>query len=310
MKQKTLKILSTSIMISIILCCFTNNTISQKISNSGIDVKDDELDQSQEFCNQSGILGNESGELKLQIAQSFKPEKEILTRVQILLGRSEVLYSPCVVSIKEELDSEILATALVYPSEIPFADDPVNLSNLSWITFNFNDLTVNTTKSYYIVISTGAVENYYVYGYSDENVYSNGSLYTSSDLLVWENTTYDLCFRTYGADAAQPDVVVTNIIGSFLGGIKGIIVKVNNTGGANATDVQVNVSITGGIFGLVNLEYNETFSSINASEEKQINVSGAFGLGFVTVNVTVQDDAVSRTCFIIGRRILVPPTLF
>lgn len=297
-------------MISIILCCFTNNTISQKISNSGIGITEDEIDQAQEFCNQSGILGNESGELSILIAQSFKPEKEILTRVQILLGRSLEIISPCIVSIKEELDSEDLATAIVSPDEIPFADDPVNLSNLSWITFNFNDLTVNTTKTYFIVVYTLAMVNYYVYGYSDENVYSNGSLYTATDFIVWENTTYDLCFRTYGADAAQPDVVITNVIGSFLGGIKGIIVKVNNTGGANATDVQVNVSITGGIFGLVNLEYNETFSSINVSEEKQINVTGAFGLGFVTVNVTVQDDAISKTCFIIGRRILVPPTLF
>jgi len=308
MKQKTLRIISISIMISVVLCSFANNTISQKISNSGIDIKDDEIDQFQELCNSSGILGNETGELSILVAQSFKPEKPILTRVQILLGKnSDELISPCFVAIREDLDGEDLALKEIMPAEIPLADDPVNLSNISWITFNFNDLTLNTSKSYYMVVFTLAIINYYVYGFSNEDVYSNGSLHTATanDVIVWENTTYDLCFRTYGADAGQPDVVVTNMMGSFMAGVKGLKIFINNTGGANATDVHVNVTIKGGFLGLVNVEYNVTFASINMSEEKNITVGGSFGIGLAKVNVTIEDQTISRNCFILFRRILV-----
>lgn len=308
MKQKTLKILSISLMISMILCCFTGSTVSKQMTS--LDAAD-ELDQFQVYCNHSGLLGNVTEQVAAKIAQSFKPEKEILTSVQVLLGRSLLAHKPCNIAIREELDGENLAYANVSFTEIPIVDNPVNLSNLSWIDFNFDDISVNTSKTYYLVVYSdpALLLNLYAYGYTDEELYENGTLYKKSVIsdvpTEWEDTTFDLCFKTFGADEGYPDLEIISIVGSIVAG-QGVSVKVKNSGGANATDVVVNITITGGFLGLINKEISVTIASINVSEEIEIEAT-ASGIGRISINVIVQGDTVIKSGFIIGRYIFVLP---
>jgi len=308
MKQKTLKILSISLMVSMVLCCYTGSTISKHIAS----LEEDEIDQVQDYCDETGIVGNSTEELSVMIAQSFKPGKEMLTKVEIMLAKTLLSNMPCALAIKDNLYGDNLAVTNVSASEIPTAIDETDLVNMSWVEFNFEDIFVDVNETYYIVVyAEPGFCNYFVFGYSTEDVYENGSLYTSYQMgdIVWEEAafgTQDLCFRTYGADEPQPDVRIESIIGSFSSGQNGIIVSVKNNGGANATDVTVNVTISGGFLGLVNNSASVTFASINISEIKEFQVS-AFGLGRVKINATVGDEILAKSGFIIFKRIFILP---
>ena len=55
-----------------------------------------------------------------------------------------------------------------------------------------------------------------------------------------------------------------------------------------ATEIKWSIKVTGGIFGLVNAEFGETISSMSANNQEEISTGLFFGLGPISINVTVE----------------------
>jgi len=69
-------------------------------------------------------------------AQSFVPQNEILTRIELNIMRNETTIYDIIVAIRENLNGEDLAYIHLYPEDI-------NLLNFSWIEFLFRTLDEN-----------------------------------------------------------------------------------------------------------------------------------------------------------------------
>ena len=305
MNQKTGRIIVISIIISLVLCNFTLNASSQDMQTNEIFF--DELDQSQETYNEMLIFGNLTEEMSTIIAQSFKPQKEILTRVQILMGKNLLTHQPCTLTIREELTGENLATASVDSADVPVLQDETDFDNLTWVAFNFADLAVTINETYYFILSTQAeIFNFYYVGISNISTYENGSFHSAiiddSQQIVWaEIEVYDLCFKTFGTESYEPEVEISDITG-----VQGLTVTLKNVGGANATDVVVDINITGGILGLIDIQESHTIENIGVNEEKSVLVE-PFGLGRIDINVTLGEIIASKSAIVIGRFVLLIP---
>jgi len=307
MNQKTFKIVVTSLIISLLLCNFTLNASSQEIqTNEGFF---DEIDQSQEIYNETVMFGNVTGEISAIIAQSFRPQREILTRVQVLMGRNILTQQPCKLTIRKELDGEDLATASVDSENIPILQDEYDFDSLEWINFNFADLTVTIDETYFFILFTqGEIFNFYDAALSDISTYNKGCFYSATIEFglepIWSAIeVYDLCFKTFGTDSYESEVEISDITG-----IQGLTVTLKNVGGANATDVIVDINITGGILGLVDIKETHTIENIGVNEEELVLVE-PFGLGRININVTLGDITESKSAIIIGRFVLLMPEI-
>jgi hypothetical protein len=211
-----------------------NETIElgQKLTSSA--TIHDELDQSQTIINENMIIpighihipGNP---ISVQVAQSFIPTKEILTRVELFIGKNATVTYPLSISIREELIYEDLTALDVDPSVVPteYGD---------WVEINFDDIVVTTGLTYYIVaITENVTDNIYGWGgYNLSESYPDGCMwYSIDDGDTWtnesassnpssvesfsnqyprpifeENKTWDMCFKTYGFDNLPPDAPV------------------------------------------------------------------------------------------------------
>ncbi len=178
--------------------------------------------------------------LNISVAQSFKPQKEVLSKVALLVTKNTTTSEPFVLAIRDELPGENLAKISVNPDEFE------NL-NLTWVEFDFEDIPVIINKTYYIVSYTANVtENYYIWGannnfesykygcawmsidgetwinQSANEVVSYSTLLTNQrgktplhnaepetsiimEILLNENNTWDMCFITFGRN--EPPVV-------------------------------------------------------------------------------------------------------
>ena len=93
---------------------YTNNTLGTTYV--------DELDQSMTDYNGSLPLGRTNilgFYANLSVAQSFIPQKEVLTRTQFLMARNATTSRPCVLAIRDNLTNENLAVTSIEPSEFP-----------------------------------------------------------------------------------------------------------------------------------------------------------------------------------------------
>ena len=136
-------------------------------------------------------------------AQSFIPQKEILTRVQLYMGKIITAFYPCMVAIRDNLTEENLVKVSIDPDEFV-----VYPNNLTWVEFNFDDIMVTIGNTYYIVAYTSNVtNNTYAWGGNNSDSYPNGTVFVSIDGgEIWENEPdADMCFMTYGIDNSQPD---------------------------------------------------------------------------------------------------------
>jgi len=199
----------------------------------------DELDQSQTEMTENAALP--VGQLPIpdnltyfQVAQSFIPTKEILTRVELFIGKNITTTFPYVVAIREELTEDDLTTASVDPEDINTLDISNETLNLSWVGFNFDDVMVTMGQTYYIVSYTeNTTENYYAWGANnDSDSYPFGCAWMSIDggdtwsnesaslqqgnVETWfnpagrgsfneNNVTWDMCFKTYGWSNQAPN---------------------------------------------------------------------------------------------------------
>lgn len=115
-------------------------------------------------------------DVNFQVAQSFKPSREVLTRVELYVSRNATATEPFVVAIRDELTGENLAITSADPEEFVIQD-------FSWVEFDFYDVPVNINKTYYIVTHTVNISNNFYYWGANDNYesYPNGCAWMSID---------------------------------------------------------------------------------------------------------------------------------
>lgn len=191
---------------------------------------DDELDQSQTEITENltipvGQILLGENIVNVQLAQSFIPAKEVITRVELLIGKNITATHPLIVSIRKELTDDDIVSASVNPEQVPTQE-------FDWVEVDFSDTHITIGQTYYIVTLTeNTTENYYGwygntdpesypfgcfwYSIDDGNSWSNessssnqdnpaGWVYQYENMRFDENVTWDLCFKTYGRDNMAP----------------------------------------------------------------------------------------------------------
>jgi len=246
----------------------------------------DELDQSMTDYDGSLPLGRTNifgYYANLSIAQSFIPQKELLTRTLFLMARNASTVYPCLLAVRDNLTAENLAVVSVEPSEFPIVNGTPTEEQLSWVEFNFDDIWVTPGETYYLVVYTANItENYYWISGNGTNIYLNGTVYLSTnDGQTWsEFTDADGCFKTYGLRETFLNIsMYSNRFGpSFY---------IKNIGNYTAWDITWNITINGGIFGLIHKQVIDNLSELLPGNETIIKMSGFFGLGPVTISVRI-----------------------
>jgi hypothetical protein len=173
----------------------------QKMNNERTNVlSDDELDQSQTICDAYLSIGlSPDIPANMSLAQSFIPQKEVLTRVQLYMAKGAAASYPCVVAIREDLYGENLVAASINPDEFPVFN---NLDDLEWIEFDFDDILLTPGETYYMVGYTAKVaDNFYVCGGTESDLYPDGNIfYSLNGGKSWVPVPdSDACFKTYGS---------------------------------------------------------------------------------------------------------------
>jgi len=241
----------------------------------------DNLDQSQELMNWFGPVG--SGPLwsfkNYIIAQSFTPTKNLLTRIEIMVGKNSTTTHDITIAIRDDLNGSNLASASLPSSEI-------TTTNFTWKEFDIPDLMVTPGDTYYIIASTfNATDNWYAWAlYMNGTAYLNGTIYyTVDDETTWEEEPGgDMTFRTYGTDATMLNLTIT-------GGI-GVTTNTKNVGELDATNVTTHITVTGGILNLINITRNGSYVAPLAPDETLKGGVLPIGLGPIAINVTVSAD--------------------
>jgi len=255
----------------------------------------DEADQSQ--IKRGGVIAvgvapiNDTQQ-NITIAQSFVPQKDVVTRVQLLMARNETTSRNCTCELKENLTGDTLASVSLTPDQFK-RFDPDNLSadeNLTWVEFDFFSVWVTPGTTYYLVVYTANVSgNYYVWAgnFNNASAYPNGSAYYSmSNGASWSNLTDgDACFQTYGLQKTTLTVTVggTNLFGPWF--------TIKNTGNHTAAAVASNITVTGGVLGLAHSFAFKYFEELPQNNQK--NVLTPFTLGFGRVKITETVSAIN-----------------
>ena len=98
---------------------------------------------------------------------------------------------------------------------------------------------------------------------------------STGDLNNWTGDTFILKIE------AEKGIVLDSVTGGF-----GVQAHVKNLGTTEATDVDVSITITGGILHLINVSYQETIS-IPAEGEAMVSCKAFLGLGPIDITVTI-----------------------
>ena len=260
----------------VVFCILT--TGAPKSSSSPLNTPDapeqfslyDQIDQAMTECTGQALFVGQYPlpdiELCILMAQSFVPTKDVLTRVELFIGKNSTTTYPYHVAIREELAEENIVETTVDASSIP-------AENFSWVEFDFQNIWVTPGTTYYIVCSTENItDNWYAWGmHNDTDSYlygcawmslDNGSTWTNDSLTTGNGqshpyqskdtptragreNTCDMCFITYGLTETQLKFTVKkNFLGpTFL---------LTNNGTVTAYDVNVSLQVHGGLLGLIN----------------------------------------------------------
>ncbi|HEC76210.1 MAG TPA: caspase family protein [Thermoplasmatales archaeon] len=192
---------------------FRDKTQSKKFLTAG-----DTIDQQQTDGNEKQkIYGN------IFVAQSFKPAEEEITRIQLKVGKAEdrknILQlerifqkNPLVILLKYIEFFTRKPEYLIVAIKNSLSGENLALSNISfndveksggWVEVKFENISVSN-ETYYIVCYTegGNENNCFIWLYSNENPYGNGSSFISNNGgSTWnEEAERDFCFITYGKD--------------------------------------------------------------------------------------------------------------
>ncbi|UCB57888.1 MAG: hypothetical protein JSV67_04575, partial [Thermoplasmatales archaeon] len=127
-------------------------------------------------------------------AQSFIPQLDVLTRVELYVQQLGNPTDDLVVSIRDDLVGSDLTSVSIPAGDIPLSSD--------WVEFDFPDLSVTPGDVYYIVVHTtgGGISQGYRISYASGDPYGYGSYWYSRDSgFSWSDfSLYDLTFKTYG----------------------------------------------------------------------------------------------------------------
>jgi hypothetical protein len=162
---------------------------------------------------------------------------------------------------------------------------------------------------------SGGSDHYYFWQYGYDAVFYhefnfNDYYHSADDTIEQMNITYStrfsrLILATLAEMALQPRPVleISNISGGF-----GIRTQISNIGDDNASDVNVTMMITGGLFGLVDKTF--TYESTLLASQDSIQLKAWFiGIGTIEINVIAvasnADQATKHaTGFLIGPFVL------
>lgn len=207
----------------------------------------DELDQSQILFNHSEDYPIPVGKFDffnytIITAQSFKPTKNMLSRVEVYVGKNESTFHSYILSIKKDLNGPNLVEKPLNPSAFI-------TSGYSWVVFDFEDIFVDVGETYYIVCKTVNVSgNWYLWAaHNDSLSYPDGCAWISTDGGdTWSNQsfsqnvkesrtytsdnsqvteyiagfTWDTCFKTYGRDNQPPGALYINGLANGKAGVE------------------------------------------------------------------------------------------
>jgi hypothetical protein len=241
----------------------------------------DEIDQSQTVFDgalQVGYSSSLGSLMNLSIAQSFVPQKEVLTRVQFLMGRNVTSTQPCVMAVRDNLSGDDLTTFALLPSAFPVVNGTPLEDDLAWVDFNLSDSWVTAGQTYYLVIySTFQVGNFYWVCGNGSNNYVNGTVYLSPDNgTTWvEMANADGCFKTFGLEETFLSVTPSGGLGfSFV---------VKNIGNVTAWDVRVNLGFGGVVFPK---QVTKLFPALQPGDELVVKAV-VFGFGPTTISFSI-----------------------
>ena len=108
------------------------------ICEDGLD--QEQPDQSDDHAMPVGVFEIENVTIYVQVAQSFIPTKEILTRVELFVGKNATALYPYVLAIREELTEENIVETSLNPEEFV-------TENYSWLEFDFEDIWVTVGQT-------------------------------------------------------------------------------------------------------------------------------------------------------------------
>ncbi len=249
----------------------------------------DELDQSE--TNRSGTIVVGAMQINgtkqnFSLAQSFIPQKDVITRVQLLMAKNATTTYNCTCDLKENLTGSTLASVQLTPDQFKVFD-PDNLSaneNLTWVEFGFFSVWVTPGTTYYLeVYTTNITGNNYVLAVNLQNGYSNGSTFLSLNYgASWLNLSIgDWCFQTYGLRETTLSVTVggSNLLGPWF--------TIKNTGNHTAAAVASNITVTGGTLGLVHSFSYKYYEELPQNNQKNVITPFTLGFGRVTITETV-----------------------
>jgi len=240
--------------------------------------------------------------LNIQVAQSFIPTKEVLTRSEIFVGKNTTASHPYVLAIREELSEENLVEASVNPDEFLVGE-------FSWIEFDFEDIWVTVGQTYYIVCYTENItDNWYAWAgnnlsesyqdgcawvsIDDGDTWGNDSLPAESNVMKKQNgvapikgedNTSDMCFKTYGIDGTELSIELTKTLFS-------VNVVVTNIGDAPAYNVEYEIIVQGGLLGFVNKTVSGTETELGVGDSLPISIGTIFGFGPISVTARAWAD--------------------
>ncbi|MBN1861986.1 MAG: hypothetical protein JW840_11075 [Candidatus Thermoplasmatota archaeon] len=245
---------------------------------------DDELDQSMTGYDGTLPIGHVflGTYLNLSVAQSFIPQRELLTRIQFLMAVNSSATQPCVVAIRDNLTEDDLTAISLEPSEFPVVNATPTQEQLAWIDFDFQDLWVIPGQTYYIVVyTTNITGNFYWIAGNGSNIYLNGTVLLSvDDGNTWtEFTDADGCFKTYGLRETFLEITMTP-------GLFKTKFTIKNIGNYTAWDILLNFTISGGII-LLGKHFNGNISELAPGEEAILSSGLILGLGKTTLSITV-----------------------
>lgn len=239
----------------------------------------------------------------IQVAQSFIPTKEILTRVELLVGKNSTASHPYVLAIREELTEENIVETSINPEEFV-------IENFTWLEFDFEDILVTVGQTYYIVCYTENItDNWYAWAANnDSESYPYGCAWVSiDDGDTWTNESIpasneeswnpdngvaplnnddsesDMCFKTYGLEEmTELDIEIISA------GI-GFDVVITNIGDAIALELEWTITAQGGILGLINRNVTDMALELGVNEFITVSLLEIiFGFGPVKITATAK----------------------
>ena len=253
-------------------------------STSGVLNNGDILDQQQTTQETSAVLSG-----TYSWAQSFKPTLGTLTRIELFLSKwGEQEHDDIQVHIRKSLTGSNLASGSIAPYQ-------VKTGTFDWIEVDFEDITVTSGLTYYIICETTggypADPDYsYSWGCSESDVYSDGDgwLGTGGSWNKW-SPLMDMCFKTYGILSLE----ITRVMGGF--GASAILTN-NGTGVITNIDWSITFSENMWIGGTA----NGKIGVILPGGKKMINSGLVFGYDLTKINVTAGPKSATAIGFVFG----------